>query len=161
MSLKALARRHDALEYRAWWWTIAFIALVAPSGPGCGSSLVAPTTVDAGLDLSVTTVVSDAAVECAPYLTGTGDDTGLDNCSNGNVQRRAAVQCPWPAMGTPTSPCPTTGAGVCASDDECGVYPPTQPKGYCAQAHNLTYLCGCFMGCREDADCGPGWILRV
>jgi hypothetical protein len=139
---------------------VGFAVLVALGGSGCGSSLAPATTVDAGVDISVRTVVSDAAVECAPYLTQTGEDTGLETCSNGNFQRTAAVQCPWPPMGTPTDPCPTTGAGACASDDECAVYPPTEPKGYCAQAHNLANYCGCFMGCREDADCGPGFICQ-
>ena len=137
---------------RVWWWTLGFGVLVALSGPGCGSNLLAPTAVDSG-----TASIVDSGVECAPYLTQRGDDTGLDVCSNGNLQRRASIQCPWPAMGD-AQPCSTFSA--CASDDDCVGSAPTAPKGYCAQAHNLVNYCGCFMGCREDADCGPGWLCQ-
>jgi len=134
-----------------WWWTVGFLVLAALSGPGCGSNLVPPTGDDSGVGSIV-----DAGVECAPYLDQSGQDTGLDTCTNGNVQRRASVQCSWPA----TSPVAVCDTNTCASDSDCPGFPPSEPKGYCAQAHNLSGYCGCLTECHQDADCGPGWICE-
>jgi hypothetical protein len=145
-----------AVGYRVWWWLVGFIVLAAMTGPGCSSNQVPPAGSDSGVDSGIGPDV-DGAVECAPFsLIRGGADTGLDVCTNGNLQRRASVQCSWPATTSVRACDPST----CASDDDCAVYPPTQPKGYCAQAHNLLGYCGCYSGCREDADCGPGWICE-
>jgi hypothetical protein len=152
-----------AVEYRVWWWTVGFLVLVALSGPGCSSSLASPTTVDPAVDSSVNSAV-DSAVDsgadsgCAPVLSQSGEDTGFETCTDGTLRRRAALQCPWPPM----SPEPTcTLMSTCASDAVCGdsgILP--QPKGYCAEAHKLIGYCGCFGGCCQDADCGPGYLCE-
>ena len=156
-----------AVGHRAWGWTVGFFVLASLSGPGCGSSLVPPTghdsdvdsIVDSGVDSGVDAADDsgiDAGVACVPYLDQSSRDTGLDTCTNGNLQRRASIQCSW----SPPSPTPVCATSTCASDDDCPGFPPTQPKGYCAQAHNLAGYCGCFTGCHQDADCGPGWICE-
>jgi hypothetical protein len=154
-----------AVGYRVWWWTIGFIVLVAVSGPGCGSSLVSSDVVDSGGNSPVDSGISpvDSGVGstadsgCKPFLSQSGEDTGLDACANGNLQRRASIQCPWPTM----SPVPVCTMSTCGSDAVCGGDgSAASPKGYCAEAHNLAGYCGCFSGCREDADCGPGLICE-
>jgi Cys-rich repeat protein len=49
----------------------------------------------------------------------------------------------------------------CTSDADCPAGTSAAfPNGYCAEAHHLSGLCGCFTACREDADCGPGAICE-
>src|SRR4051794_26302470 len=138
-----------AVGSRMWWWTVGFIVLAALSGPGCGSKL-SSTSVDSGC-------APAAVAGNSPFLTAAGVDTGFDSCADGTLRRRAATQCPLP----PTSPVPVCTDSQCTSDADC---PQGQsaffPKGYCTDAYQLKGYCGCYAGCREDADCAPGSICE-
>jgi hypothetical protein len=162
-----------AVRQESLWSAMVCIVLVGVSGLSCSSSPISPTavdsaiavdtavdtTVDASVDASVDSTV-DAALDpgCMAVLSQTAEDTGVESCNDGTLRRRAAIQCPWPPMGPPP---PVTACNVvCASDSDCSGNTAVYPKGYCPVAHNVSGVCGCVSGCREDADCGPAMICE-
>ena len=100
------------------------------------------------------TDTSGGGIGCQPILSPTGLDTGFDTCEDGTKQRRAAIQCPAAAT-DPAQECGTV-PEACVSDADCK----QEPYGICANAHKLEGYCGCFPGCRSDADCGAGSICE-
>jgi hypothetical protein len=131
------------------------------AGPVAGWSvglLCAAAVVGCGQTQAVSHGATDSGADpaCQSILSQSGEDTGFEMCADGTTRRRAALQCPWRVMSADTG-CPAT--GDCSTDEEC-----TQnltafdPKGYCADAHQLKGYCGCFSGCREDSDCAVGSI---
>lgn len=89
---------------------------------------------------------------CTPVLNQADADTGFEICPDGSTRRRAALTCPE-EKSSPTSPC---SPATCAADTDCNA----EPHGYCAEAHKLTGYCGCYYGCRSDADCDAGSICE-
>jgi hypothetical protein len=91
---------------------------------------------------------------CHPVLTN-GMDTGIDQCTDGTFRRRAAKRCPLPATTNDKTQCSSPS---CDADSDCTPLGQDEPVAICADAHHLQGYCGCWSGCREDADCGPGSI---
>ena len=142
--------------------SIAVVAMLGWGSPACSGSSTyrqgdgaapdsqAPSDGAAPLETGTppdTGAPADSGPTCQPILNG-GQDTGFDTCSNGVERRRAAVVCPFGAT-TAVSQCAS-----CTSDADCTA----QPMGYCADIRHLAGYCGCFYGCRKDADCGAGFV---
>jgi hypothetical protein len=102
---------------------------------------------------------------CQAVLSPSGEDTGFEQCDDGTKRRRVARRCPAPVVADhPVCPSTCTGSYCCEADSDCNQFIDKQngdgPLAICANAHQLSGYCGCFFGCREDSDCGAGFVCE-
>lgn len=80
------------------------------------------------------------------------DDTGFDLCDAfWGARRRVARACPLGPLTADPHQCEPS---VCSSDQDCT----RSAHGLCADSHHLAGYCGCYYGCMQDSDCGPGSV---
>jgi hypothetical protein len=129
--------------------------LTACSGSKSGdeSGTSPGTTVDSSTDTSVVTTLTPCESP-SNILDSNGDPTGLVRCSDGSVNRVAAIPTDATFLGTECDGTPDSRS--CDTDADCT----EGPNGKCqmgASQPGGEYHCGCVYTCSTDADCGDGF----